>query len=67
MKNQLFNRSLLTVAVVAAMGMTMTATVIGSNGTIVSDIFNLSKATTSSPTQATLYFNSKYGATNDAP
>lgn len=48
---------------------TNNSAVIGTNGTIVSDKFTLNKVPTSSttPTKATLYFNSKYGATPTAP
>ena len=43
--------------------------VMGANGTIVSDKFTLNKVSASSttPTKATLYFNSKYGAIPTAP
>ena len=42
-----------------------TSAVIGENGTIKSDFFNLAKSPSFSttPTKATLYFNSKYGTT----
>ncbi|MGM8884377.1 hypothetical protein ACS8FD_00370 [Psychrobacter sp. 1U2] len=39
--------------------------VYGQNGTIVSNKFNLVKPTTTSPTKATLFFNTKYGTTNN--
>ncbi|GAA0320379.1 hypothetical protein [Psychrobacter aestuarii] len=48
---------------------TNNSAVMGSNGTILSDKFALSKVATSSttPTKATLYFNSKYGAIPTTP
>ncbi|MBO1529687.1 hypothetical protein J3492_00470 [Psychrobacter sp. F1192] len=48
---------------------TNTSAPIGENGTIISESFNLSKTPTDStePSQATLYFNTKYGAKNTAP
>ncbi|WP_299187457.1 hypothetical protein [uncultured Psychrobacter sp.] len=48
---------------------TNTSAPIGQNGTIISDSFNLLKTSASStkPTKATLYFNTKYGTRNTAP
>ncbi len=46
-----------------------TSAVMGNNGTIVSDKFDLVKVTTTTivPTKASLYFNSKYGTTTSTP
>ncbi|MGM8897922.1 MULTISPECIES: hypothetical protein [unclassified Psychrobacter] len=48
---------------------TNTSAPMGQNGTIISDSFNLLKTSASStePTKATLYFNTKYGAKNTTP
>ena len=48
---------------------TNTSAVMGANGTIVSDKFSLVKVptTTTVPTKASLYFNSRYGTTSTAP